>query len=62
MNDFIASFLSGLVVAIFSKISDKLNLGTFFTNLLCGFMATVAAYFFTIQVLPRMLRLQLSQL
>lgn len=46
MNDFITSFLSGLVVAIFSKISDKLNLGTFFTNLLCGFMATVAAYFF----------------
>lgn len=46
MNDFIASFLSGLVVAIFSKISDKLNLGTFFTNLICGFMATAAACFF----------------
>lgn len=46
MNDFIASFLSGLVVAIFSKISDKLNLGTFFTNLLCGFMATASACFF----------------
>ena len=46
INDFLASFLSGLAIAIFSKISDKLNLGTFFTNLLCGFIATVVACFF----------------
>lgn len=46
MSDFIASFLSGLVVAIFSKLSDRLSLGTFFTNLICGFMATVSACFF----------------
>lgn len=46
MSDFVASLLSGLVVAIFSKISDKLSLGTFFTNLICGFMATASACFF----------------
>lgn len=45
-NDFIASFLSGMVVAIFSKVSDRLNLGIFFTNLLCGFIATATACFF----------------
>ncbi|WP_286033505.1 threonine/serine ThrE exporter family protein [Fusobacterium necrogenes] len=45
-NDFLASFLSGLITSIFLKISDKLNLGIFFTNLICGFIATTSACIF----------------
>lgn len=44
--EFIASAIGGLVVAIFTKISEKLSLGTFFTNLLCGFIATASACLF----------------
>ncbi|MCI6152658.1 MAG: threonine/serine exporter family protein [Fusobacterium perfoetens] len=46
IEDFIASLISGFIVAIFSKLSDKLILGSFFTNLLCGFIATTSACFF----------------
>lgn len=42
-NEFIASFIAGLVIGIFSKICSKLEIGTFFTNLICGFVATATA-------------------
>lgn len=46
IGDFISSFISGVTVAVFSKISDKISLGIFFTNLICGFVATASACFF----------------
>lgn len=45
-KDFIASFLSGLIIAISSKLLNKLNFGMFFINLICGFIATISACFF----------------
>ncbi|WP_101473454.1 MULTISPECIES: threonine/serine exporter family protein [Fusobacterium] len=45
-NEFIAAFIAGLAIGIFIKICSSLEIGTFFTNLICGFVATSAACFF----------------
>lgn len=45
-HEFIAAFLCGILVAFTSKITDMLNLGVFFTNLLCGAISSGAACIF----------------
>lgn len=45
-NEFIASFVTGLSIGGFLKICNRLNIGTFFTNLICGFIATTVACVF----------------
>lgn len=42
-HEFIGSFIAGLGIGIFTKICNKLEIGTFFTNLICGFVATMTA-------------------
>lgn len=46
IREFIAAFLCGIVIAIASKITDALKLGTFFTNLLCGGISSGTACLF----------------
>lgn len=45
-HNFITSFISGFLISIFFKLSNKINLGIFFTNLLGSFIATAISYFF----------------
>lgn len=45
-KDFIASAISGLIVAIFLRVLNRANFGIFFINLICGFIATISACFF----------------
>lgn len=40
INEFISAFIAGFTVGIFSKISNYFKLGTFFHNLVCGFILT----------------------
>ncbi|MCI6151679.1 threonine/serine ThrE exporter family protein [Fusobacterium perfoetens] len=44
--NFISSFFSGFLISIFLKLSNKINLGIFFTNLLGSFIVTSISYFF----------------
>lgn len=46
IREFIVAFLCGIVIAIASKITDALKLGTFFTNLLCGGISSGTACLF----------------
>ena len=46
IREFLAAFLCGILIAIATRITDTLKLGTFFTNLLCGGISSGTACLF----------------
>lgn len=53
-SDMLVTFIGGILIATLSKGIDYLKLGNFFSNLLCGFLATsIACFFQKIGVLDR---------
>lgn len=46
LHEFIAAFFCGFLIGTACKIADFLNLGTFFTNLLCGAISSGTACMF----------------
>lgn len=46
INDFLASLVAGLFIGCTSKLLSKFNIGVFFSNLICGFVASAVACFF----------------